>query len=136
MGVRFQSWLSTALSAILLVLVIASIWLLAGNLERQQEATKNQLFIQQIQQVEPLHRELAQALAELAHKGDAQIGSLLTTQGIQLAPQQPSAPQPEGTAAQTPASPSSPEPATRENNRRERAPRNFKPAAPTPVKPN
>lgn len=105
MGLRFQHWLPIGLSGLLLLLVIANILLVLGNSERQKEVNGRQALIQQTQQMDlPLYRELAQALADLARRGDAQIGYMLAAQGIQVNAQQaPASQQTPGQAAPAPA---------------------------------
>ena len=94
MGLRFQQWLSIGLSGLLLLLVVSNIMMVLGNAERQKEASNRQALIQQTQQVDlPLYRELAQALADLSQRGDAQIAYMLATQGIQVNAPQPAAAQ-------------------------------------------
>jgi len=84
MGYRIHYWLTLGLAGLALGLVIANIWLNLGNAERQKEVNSRQSMIQQTQQVDfPLYRELAQAMAELAQRGDGQIGYMLSAQGIQ-----------------------------------------------------
>lgn len=121
MLLRLQQWLLAGLSLALLALVITNIMVYQGNLGRQQEVNERQALIQQIQQVElPLYREIAQALTELARRGDGQISYLLSSQGIQVnAPQAASSNQQPQSAAQAPATapaPQSSEPAA-DNNR-------------------
>jgi len=107
MGLRFQQWLPIGLAGFLFLLVVANIVLILGNADRQREVNSRQALIQQAQQVDlPLYRELAQALADLAHRGDAQIAYMLTAQGIQMKDAQTPAAQP-ATGQDVPAAPAS-----------------------------
>lgn len=147
MILRLQQWLLLGLALALLALVIANILFYQGNLGRQQEVNERQAFIQQIQQVElPLYREIAQALAELARRGDQQIGYLLSNQGIQVnnapqataSPQQPAAQQaPASAPASAAQAPAQADPAADRNSRwRGRSHTPAAPAAPaTPAAP-
>ena len=100
MGSRFQQWLPIGLSGLLLVLVIANILLTLGNADRQREVNNRQAVIQQTQQVDlPLYREIVQALADLARRGDGQLTYMLAAQGIQLNAPQAQATQSAGQAA-------------------------------------
>jgi len=127
MGLRFQQWLPIGLSGLLLVLVIANILLTLGNADRQREINSRQAVIQQTQQVDlPLYREIVQALADLARRGDGQITYMLAAQGIQL-----NAPQ-----AQTTQSAGQAAPAAAPINQIDPNKAKVKPQAPiTPLKP-
>ncbi|MFM8333552.1 MAG: hypothetical protein ACKN9T_17885 [Candidatus Methylumidiphilus sp.] len=112
MGIRIQYWLLTGLAGILLVLVVANIAVYQGNTARQKEVSERNAQILQAQQVDaPLYREIAQALVELAKRGDTQIGYMLASQGIQVpqsqASGQPQSPAP--AAAPAPADPAAAE---------------------------
>lgn len=114
MGIRIQYWLLMGLAGILLVLVIANIALYQINAARQKEVGERNAQIQQVQQVDaPLYREIAQALVELAKRGDTQIGYMLASQGIQV-PQGQASGQPQSPAQAPAAAPAAADPATSE----------------------
>lgn len=86
---RIQFLITTLLSGILLVLVIANIWLSLGNIDRQREVNNRQALIQQGQQFSALYQNTAKTLADLAvGKSDDQLKQMLANQGLTINTQQ------------------------------------------------
>ncbi len=80
---KWQFTLLTALALIGLALAVTNIILFTGNREAQNEFTTRAQYIQQSQQLEPLHQGIIRNLAEIAAQtNDAQIAQLLAAQGI------------------------------------------------------
>jgi hypothetical protein len=80
---KWQFVLLTALALSASGLAIANIVLFTGNREAQNEFTTRAQYIQQAQQLEPLHQAIIRNLAEIAAQtNDDQIRQLLAAQGI------------------------------------------------------
>lgn len=73
-----------------LLLASCNIMLSISNRQMQQDVNARQQYIQQSQQLEPIYRELVNALANLAEtRNDKQLRELLGAQGIFVSPSQP-----------------------------------------------
>jgi ABC-type transport system involved in cytochrome bd biosynthesis fused ATPase/permease subunit len=99
---RWESWV-TLVAALGVVLVLVNMVLVGRNRTLQAEVNARAQYIQQTARVEGLHRELINAIANLAvrNKDDA-LRTILTQHGITFNPGQvpvgggpPSAPAPE-----------------------------------------
>ena len=77
-----QFRITTGLSVLALALVIANILLIQDNRTTQTELSTRGQYIQQSVQLEPIYQALVRSLANAAANGDAQIGTLLSSQGI------------------------------------------------------
>lgn len=73
---------TTGLSVLALVLVVANAVLVEGNRTAQVDLSTRNQYIQQSLQLEPIYQALLRGLADAAAKGDAQIGTLLSSQGV------------------------------------------------------
>ena len=78
---------STIFSGLLLFLVLVNILLNFGNQSLQSEVGERQQMISQAIQLEGLHRQVINVLAEMAMKtNDAQLKELLASSGFALGP--------------------------------------------------
>jgi predicted Holliday junction resolvase-like endonuclease len=78
----------TILAVLALVLVVVNIMLTLGNQFVQSEVTERQQFIAQSIQLEQLNRQVVEALANMAMKGnDQQLKDLLVSSGVGLGPE-------------------------------------------------
>lgn len=85
----------TALSSLILVLVIINIVLGLGNQSIQAEVSERQQIIAQTLQLETLNRQLIGVLANMAIKtNDEQLKKVLADSGINLGPAQAPVPTP------------------------------------------
>ena len=97
---KTEFWILTALAVIGLALAIANMTMFSQNRMAQAEVSARTQYIQQTAQLEPLHREMVRALAELAvRNNDAELQGMLAKQGITVSP----APAPAAPAAPAPA---------------------------------
>jgi hypothetical protein len=79
---RWETWVTIG-GALVLVLVGVDIALFERNRGVQAELTARQQFLQQTQQLETLHRELVNAIANLAARdNDDALRAILTDHGI------------------------------------------------------
>jgi hypothetical protein len=79
--------LTTGLSLLALVLVIVNAVLVQSNQAAQVDLSTRAQYVQQSLQLEPIYQALVRGLANAAAGGDAQIGTLLSTQGITFSTQ-------------------------------------------------
>jgi hypothetical protein len=80
---KWQLALLTVLALVGLALAVTDIVLFTGNREAQNEFTTRAQYIQQAQQLEPLHQGIIRNLAEIAAQtNDPQIRQMLAAQGI------------------------------------------------------
>lgn len=80
------------LAVVALVLVLANVMLALGNQSVQADVNDRQQFIAQSIQLEQLNRQVVAVLANMAMKGnDEQLKNLLTSSGVDLAPNPESA---------------------------------------------
>lgn len=94
MGKKAKIFL-TALSSLILVLVIINIVLGLGNQSIQAEVSERQQIIAQTLQLETLNRQLIGVLANMAIKtNDEQLKKVLADSGINLGPAQAPVPTP------------------------------------------
>lgn len=94
MGKKAKIFL-TALSSLILVLVIINIVLGLGNQSIQAEVSERQQIIAQTLQLETLNRQLIGVLANMAIKtNDEQLKKVLADSGINLGPAQAPVPPP------------------------------------------
>jgi hypothetical protein len=98
---RNEFWIITVLAVVGLLLAIGNMIMFSQNRLAQAEVTGRSQYIQQAGQLEPLHREMVKALAELAMRNnDTEIRDMLAKQGINVTlnpapvPSLPSAPEP------------------------------------------
>ena len=85
---QWEYWLLTLPAAAIAVLVCVNIALFSANRAAQAEVTSRAQYIQQSAQLEPLYREMARALADLAiRNNDFDLRDMLSKQGIKLTPQ-------------------------------------------------
>lgn len=78
-------WLSTALAAVLLILVCVNIVITSGNRGLQVEVNSRQQFINQSIQLSRLHQELVTALATVSVKNNNEaIRQILADVGIMV----------------------------------------------------
>jgi hypothetical protein len=90
---QWQFVLLMALAVAGLALAITNIVMFTGNREAQNEFSTRAQYIQQSQQIEPLHQSIVRNLAEVSAKtNDPQIARLLTAQGITFTVTPPQAP--------------------------------------------
>ena len=79
---RWETWVTIG-GALVLVLVGVDIALFERNRGVQAELTARQQFLQQTQQLETLHRELVNAIANFAARdNDDALRAILTDHGI------------------------------------------------------
>ncbi len=79
---RWETWVTIG-GALVLVLVGVDIALFERNRGVQAELTARQQFLQQTEQLETLHRELVNAIANLAARdNDDALRAILTDHGI------------------------------------------------------
>jgi hypothetical protein len=75
--------IATGLSVLVLILVVVNAVLFEGNRTAQADLSTRGQYIQQSLQLEPIYQALVRSLAEMAaNRSDAQIGTLLSSQGI------------------------------------------------------
>ena len=100
---KTQFWILTLLAALIAALIAVNMYLFGKNRQVQLEVNQRALFIQQTVPLEALSREIAVALAQLGVRSqDEQIRALLTSLGITVTVNAPSA-QPAQQAAPAPA---------------------------------
>jgi hydrogenase-4 membrane subunit HyfE len=86
-------WALTAVSALVLALVLVNVFLFRANTSIQQEINERQIYIQQSLQLEGLYRDMVRALAELAVQNkDERLRALLAAQGLTLTIKEPPTP--------------------------------------------
>ena len=73
---------TTGLSVLALVLVVINAVLADNNRTVQGEMSARAQYIQQSLQLEPIYQALVRSLSGAAANGDAQLGTLLSSQGI------------------------------------------------------
>ena len=73
---------TTGLSMLGLALVVANAALIESNRTAQVDLSTRNQYVQQSVQLEPIYQALVRGLADVAAKGDAQIGTLLSSLGI------------------------------------------------------
>ncbi len=80
---KWQFFLLSGLGTVALALAMTTIVLFNGNRSAQDAFTTRAQYIKQSQQLEPVYQGLIRGLAELSVKrSDAQLGELLSSQGI------------------------------------------------------
>jgi hypothetical protein len=80
-----EFWTLSAISLLVLALVLVNVGLARANSRLQQEVNDRQLYIQQSLQLEGLYRDMVKALADLAVQNkDDRLRDLLARQGITL----------------------------------------------------
>ena len=79
---KMEFRVTTWLSVLVLVLVIVNTVLFQGNQSTQVDLSTRSQYIQQSLQLETIYQPLVRTLANAAASGDAQIGTLLSSQGI------------------------------------------------------
>jgi hypothetical protein len=85
MNLHWQSLATTGLGLVVLAGAISDSALSQRNRAAQRELNTRAQYVQQTQALEPLYREVANSLAELAVKhNDPQLLQVLTTQGISV----------------------------------------------------
>ena len=76
-------WTLTAMSVVVLALMLVNVFLLRANTGLQQEINERQVYIQQSVQLEGLYRDMVRALAELSIQNrDERLRALLAAQGF------------------------------------------------------
>lgn len=79
----FQYRALVMLGALALILAIVNAVMFSNNRQEQNDVSIRGQYIQQSQQLEPLHQSLIKSLAELAAKdNDKQLRDFLAAQGI------------------------------------------------------
>ena len=89
---KWQFNLLTALSTLVLVLVVFNAVTFTHNREAQGQLVQRQQFVQQTVPLETLYREIVKALAEMAIKSnDQQVLGMLAAQGLNVTVNSPPA---------------------------------------------
>jgi hypothetical protein len=79
---KMEFRVTTGSSVLALLLVVGNAVLVEGNRSAQGDLSTRTQYIQQSVQLEPVYQALTRSLADAAASGDAQIGTLLSSQGI------------------------------------------------------
>ncbi len=72
----------TGLSVLALILVVVDAVLVESNRAAQADLSARSQYIQQSLQLEPIYQALVRGLADVAAKGDAKVGMLLSAHGV------------------------------------------------------
>ena len=93
MNLHWQSLATTGIGLVVLAGAIGDSALSQHNRATQQALNAQAQYVQQAQALEPLYRDMAKSLAELAVKhNDPQLLQVLTNQGISVSLDPPSSP--------------------------------------------
>ncbi len=89
---KSEFWLLTVLAILAACTAAINIVLFQNNRAAQAEVSSRQQYIQQSIQLHGLYTEMVKAIADLAVRNqDAELGNLLSSQGISVSPAPPAA---------------------------------------------